>query len=356
MPPSPAPSQHGLTEVLGNANWLAFGFDPASSQLYFVKVDDALLDQSVFVSPQWFASQPSVGYPLTDVFARLATETPGGPQGIVLHTAFCCSTLFARCLQTPGRVRTLRELPLYSGLARAKTMLPAQDQSSWTQLLTVSAQLSHRSFPGEAATLNKPSNVFLGTAGDFLATASTCRGVLLHGDLPDFLVSCLKKIRSGPQPWLDMLSALQPGYDPLANLELARDQVHPMQLAAIVWYTQMRLLQELSKQSAASRLRQLSAASFLTAPRAAINAARAWLTPDLNAPVPDSVFALELNRHAKDPHTAFDADRRKREAALSVHHFESLIQNTLAWSAHVFGRWEDAYTLGIPALEFDAAG
>ena len=141
-----------------------------------------------------------------------ALPTAPASQGLILHTAFCCSTLFAHCLHNPGVTRVLRELPLYSGMPRARAMLLERydGPAIWNQLLEVAAALSHRRFADELATFNKPSNAFLGAAGDFLSTATAYRGVLLHGDLPAFLLSCAKKIDQGRGPWLAMLAGLNP--------------------------------------------------------------------------------------------------------------------------------------------------
>lgn len=347
-----SPPQHDIAGILSDARWLCYGFNPDQAILYFVQVDDDLLEQAVFVSPQWFSTRPAIGFPLAEIAAHTKDLPQAGPKGIILHTAFCCSTLFARCLQTPGHVRVLRELPLYSGLARAKSMLLAKQRGSapWRQLLELSAELSHRSFPGESATLNKPGNVFLGAAGDFLACATDCRGVILHGNLPDFLVSCLKKIESGSRPWLEMLHSLQPDRDTIVRSGLDLARAHPAQFAAVIWHVQMQMIRTLSQQTCAPRLRHISAEAFLAHPRAAVAAARAWMTPDVDAPVPESVFERELHRNAKDPKNAFDSAQRKREAVLSKHQFEALIRDTLTWSEQVFGPWQRAYEMSITPL------
>ncbi len=349
--PDLAPS---LPDVIADARWLSFGFDPSTLTMHFVNVDDALLDQTTFIDAAWIKTRPTVGFPLDQVAQALADSARVGPRAMILHTAFSCSTLFARCLQIPGEIRVIRELPLLSGLAAAASALAynsrVADGQDWQRLLDVAAVLPSRVFPGETATFNKPSNVFLAAAPDFFSRHGDIRAVVIHNDLPGFLVSCLKKVHLGPAPWLGMLRGLQPGLEILRHLDLAPDRAHPLQLAGVVWHLQMRILRILSQQDAGQRLRQLSAATFLEDPRAATQAAKRWMAPTIQSEIPESVFARELSRHAKRPDLAFDADRRSEEASRAGSDSSELLQQGMHWCAQVFGAWEPAYDTGIAAL------
>ncbi len=341
-----------LSDVIADARWLSFGFDPSTLTMHFVNVDDELLDRTTFIDASWIKTRPSVGFPLDRVAEALADSVRVGPRAMILHTAFSCSTLFARCLQIPNEVRVIRELPLFSGLASAASALSYQhrDGEDWRRLLDVAAVLPSRLFPGEAATFNKPSNVFLAAAPDLFSRHGDMRGVVIHNDLPGFLVSCLKKVHLGPAPWLGMLRGLQPGLEILRQLDLAPDRTHPLQLAGVVWHLQMRILRMLSQHEAGQRLRQLSAATFLEDPRAATRAAKRWMAPMMQGEIPEAVFDRELSRHAKRPDLAFDADRRSEEASRAGSDSSELLQQGLHWCAHVFGSWEPAYDTGIAAL------
>ncbi len=356
MPTPSTASDLNLTALMSDAHWLSFGFNPEQNALFFLQADDHLMDASVFINGRWLQERPFATFPLAEVSSvcvamTTATATPA-PQGLVLHTAFCCSTLFARCLQNPGVTRVLRELPLYSGLPRARAMLLERygDLAVWRQLIEVTAALSHRRFAGESATFNKPSNAFLGAASDFLSTATACRGVLLHGDLPAFLLSAAKKIDQGRAPWLAMLAGLNP--DPVqvqrSGIDLA--QAHPMQLAALVWHVQMTMIETLSQDASAPRLRHLDTRTFLDDPHRAIAAAQTWLAPDLAMPVPKDVIDRELQRDAKHRGAGFTQEKRAAEAREVRQRYAPVLNDTRTWSEKTFGPWENAYAFRLQPL------
>lgn len=358
-----------LTALVSDAHWLGFGFNPSQATLFFLYADDDLLENSVFIQSRWLHERPSIAYPLAEVIDVLrsilpkidsshdagisgAPPTAPAPQGLILHTAFCCSTLFARCLQNPGVTRVLRELPLYSGMPRARAMLLERydGPAIWHQLLEAAAALSYRRFAGELATFNKPSNAFLGAAGDFLSTATGCRGVLLHGDLPAFLLSCAKKIGQGRAPWLAMLAGLNPDPVWLHRSGIDPVQAHPMQLAALIWHAQMAMIHDLSGHACAHRLRHLDTETFLQDPYNAIAAAQTWLTPHLTTPMPRDAIDVALQRDSKRRDARFSKETRSIEARAVREHYTSALDDALAWSEKTFGAWEPAYRFDLQPL------
>jgi hypothetical protein len=353
--PSPA-LDLDLTALMSDAHWLSFGFNPDQTALFFLHADDDLLDASVFINGRWLHERPFAAFPLAEASAvsrSVALEVVApAPQGLVLHTAFCCSTLFARCLQNPGVTRVLRELPLYSGLpsARAALLQRYGAPDIWRQLIEVTAAMSHRRFAGESATFNKPSNTFLGAASDFLSTATACRGVLLHGDLPAFLLSCAKKIDQGRAPWLAMLAGLNPDPAWIRRSGIDPAQAHPMQLAALIWHVQMAMIGDLSRDACAQRLRHLDTKAFLDDPHRAIAAAQTWLAPHLTAPVPAPVIDRELQRDAKHRGAGFTREKRRAETRDIRERYTPVLDDALAWGEKTFGPWERAYDFDLQPL------
>lgn len=84
---------------------------------------------------------------------------------MILHPAFACSTLLARCLDQRDGPRVLRELPVLSGLGQARTQV---DERTWRTLLDSVARLTARPFAPGRVCFNKPSNAFLPAAIDSL--------------------------------------------------------------------------------------------------------------------------------------------------------------------------------------------
>lgn len=336
------------SDIIAQPRWLCFGFDPGLRDVHFVHVDDALLESSTFVDPGWALSQPHVRLPLEDVADAIADLPEPLSNGLILHTAFACSTLLARCLQITGRLQVLRELPLFSGLALAREALAATDQlRQWRQLLVVASSMPARPFDAGAATLNKPGNVLLSVATELLTQNPVSKAVVIHTDLPAFLGSCSKKLASGAEPWRAMLRGLQPALHILENAGIDRNDTDPFHWASTIWHLQMQLLHELAASPAASRVRQLSANTFLRAPASVIDDVKAWLAPEVDAPIDQHRLDEVLSRHAKQPGLAFGRERREHERQIVNQHFSTDIGTALRWSEHRFGRWEEAYELGL---------
>ncbi len=346
-----------LDTAIADPYWLCYGCDPAAQRVHFVCVDDAALAGVTFIDTGWIHTRPSVSYPLDDVW-RASSHCAFGPRGLIMHTAFSCSTLLARCLVIEGRLRTLRELPILSGLASAchqmRAMPASSDAANATPsdlLLDVAARLPARTFGTEQATLNKPSNVQLGAARDALQRDAESRAVVIRTGLPDFLASAAKRLKAGAQPWEGMLRALQPDLAVLHTHGAAIDRGHPLQLASTVWHLQAMLLQQIGVESCSSRVRVLDADAFLAAPLDTSNAVKDWLAPNVREAVTEDVVTAALSTHAKQPAVAFDASRREVEKSQVNARFAALIEDALSWSARTFGPWEAAYESGIAPLQ-----
>ncbi|MEO5741434.1 MAG: hypothetical protein ABIS29_12645, partial [Vicinamibacterales bacterium] len=119
MPPS-------LDEVIEQPDWLCFGLDRDRLLLHFARMDEESIEAMVFLGQHKLDSFASVVFPVDEVLEQLPTATHAEGSRFILHTAFCCSTLLARCIDYPGSARTLRELPVFSGLAPLRLKLRAE--------------------------------------------------------------------------------------------------------------------------------------------------------------------------------------------------------------------------------------
>jgi hypothetical protein len=334
-----------IDEVVNNPYWLCIGFDPASAIVHFIKTTPESLEQAVFLEPDKLPSSTRRGFALQEVIATLdRCTTTSHTSGLVIHTAFACSTLLARCLQSPGRLQVLRELPVFSGLARARDWMIENGRSEqWPSLLAVIDRLSMRPFFENGVTFNKPSNTFLAAVADFMAVTPATRAVVIHTDLPDFLVSCLKKLRAGTAPWESMSRALDPN-GRYSNESWTPDaDTTPLQWACAVWHLQMILLTSLSRTASAPRIKQLPAERFLAFPEMTVASARDWLSPGFEGVVDEHYISQQMARHAKQPDATFGPHRRLEEIALANRHFGRELQETISWSDRVFGPWNPAY-------------
>lgn len=342
-----------LDIVVRSPHWLCFGLDQRRMRLHFLEVDEATIEQAAFLDPRHLDASKTVAFPLARVRAALhSTDNAArpAPSRYILHTAFCCSTLLARCMHVPGRTRSLRELPVFSDLARLRLHLGTARSDEWSTVVDVVDRLTTRTF-SDVPAINKPSNVFLATAAEFLAARPDNRALLIHMDLPALLLSCLKK-QAGSGPWQGMYAALDPAGNYAAGHGVDPATATPLQLACLLWHWQMQLLRGLGSAGLASRIRQVDANAFLESPLRTVRDGFQWFGLDaaVDEQACSAVVQEALQRNAKRNEQAFTPEQRRREQALIATHFADAIARTVAWSDALFGTWQAAYPTAIPQL------
>jgi len=335
MPPS-------LAQIIDKADWLCYGLDRDNLLLHFLQVDEQSMDAMVFLGHRGADAPVTVSYPIEQVFDAIRPTEPARTSRFILHTAFCCSTLLARCVDFPGAVRTLRELPVFSGLTPLRNRLRSENERDlWRRIVTVIDRLSSRPFAAGGTTFNKPSNVFLPSSSDFLEINEAARALVIHSDLPAFLISCSKKQSAGTRPWIDMYLALDPALTFAAKRGVDIKTLSAMELACLVWNVQMEILHGLADNS--SRIRQVDSAAFLSAPLETVRRAHDWFGIAVADEERARLVAREMQRHAKQPGLLFDPARREAEKALVETHFGREIYSTIEWNRARFGDWEQVY-------------
>lgn len=323
-----------LDAVVADPHWLCIGYQRDRRELHFAHCDDARLDDAPFLDEPWLDFSARCAFGLEEVTALLPAPDARPPPRLVLHTSFCCSTLMARCLETPGRVRALRELTAFNGLARTRLRLPP-DSTAWPRLVECIGWLSSRAFDADGMTINKPSNVMLGAVPDLLAAHPRASAIAMFSDLPAYLVSCAKKGRGAQAQLLAMHDATDPASRFAARFGLTPAALGPLELGALIWHLHMDLLR------AVDRVRVLDASRFLAEPLAAVQAAQRWLGIDVEADTTRDRVEHEMRRNAKQTDAIYDPTRREQEARLVRQHLQAPIDAALAWAERHFGSWQE---------------
>lgn len=302
---------------LQSPDWLLAGVDAGGARFHFARVTretyrrSAFLDHRIEPRPQEVASATAAE------IDRLPHT--GQPAGYVLHTAFCCSTLLARCLDHPGRTLVLREPLVLSHLAGAR-----RERQPWAgEAARRALRLLDRAYAGERV-LVKPSNFANALAPDLL-TAPGRRIVLLSCGLKAFLVSVLKK-REEAAARLDVfLAAALADGDLDARLEPGDWRGWPLLERAALWWHAQRHALETHRGEQSDRFLALTMERLLSEPREALGAVDAFLALGIGADALDAtVEGGAFTRHAKGGE-AYGADRRAEEQArLEARHADVL--------------------------------
>jgi hypothetical protein len=290
--------------VLDDPAWFLDRLDFQRDIAVLTRTDRKALSDAVFLDER---RPPSAGeqhwLPLSDLRAFQASNAP---PAMIWHTAFCCSTLIASCLDAPGICLSLKEplaLVHLSG-ARRRGLPAADDRLS-------AAVLSHlgREFrPGERVVI-KPSNganALLGgadAAGPTLLLYSTCR---------DFVLSV---IGGGPSQGGGegrrftarslLAERMTMGRPSLRWRAEELCQMTDLQVAALLWHVQVGEFRAVARALGAARVRSLNCDHFLASPAQALGLGSKRTTAIAAGP--------KMTHYAKQSTTRFEASDRRRQ-------------------------------------------
>lgn len=276
----------------------------------------------------------------------------GGRRRInhIFHTAFCCSTLISRCLDIPGRSRSLREPSVVLQLANYKrgNHPLARDRGKFTSLIdTVIACLTLTGDGGEYVAL-KATNAANNIAVEMSACESTGNILLLYSGLQRFLVSVIGK-GEGCRAYVRRLFNLTRGDSPQVSglpLETCM-QMTDLQLAAFVWHMQLDQYLGLLETPARRAIRTLDCDAFLEAPALTLTRLATHFGYDIAPQIfEDIVSGSAFKRYSKNPDRAYNnAVRDELSQDILREHGEE-VQRIIEWSAQI--RAEGPLHLPLP--------
>jgi hypothetical protein len=318
------------SELLRDAAWFPHRLDFERGVAVFTRTNRDALSAQPFLDARWERrGSASATLPL----AVLAdAPAPPTPPGFIWHTAFCCSTLIAACLDWPGVSLSLKEPVALADFAIARHRGdPRADAATLEGLV----RLLGRPFLPGARVLIKPSN-----AANGLAEAVAEMGgpaLLLHSGLRRFLLAVAKggEARRGFVRQLMARWASQPDarFGP-TQVALFSD----LQVAALVWRLQMDELLGAARKLGPQRARFLDCDVFLTDPRATLSMLDAHFGLGLGAErIEETLRGPKLRQHAKTPRETFDADAESRDFADARSALGQELEQLEAWCAELMG-------------------
>ena len=268
----------------------------------------------------------------------------------IFHSAFCCSTLISRCLDIPGRSRSLREPSVLLQLANYKRAGHpfARDRDKFLSLIdTAIVCLTFTGDGGEYVAL-KATNAANNIAGEISACESTGNILLLYSGLERFLVSVIGK-GEGCRAYVRTLFNLIRGDSPQIRdipLETCM-QMTDLQLAAFVWYMQLDQYLGLLGTPARSAIRTLDCDSFLESPAPTLVRLGTHFGYDIAPQVFEGIVSgPAFKRYSKNPDRAYNnAVRDEQSRDILAKHGEE-IRLVIEWSTRI--RAEGPLQLPLP--------
>ena len=191
-----------IDDLIADPTWLPHALALGTGlHMRFVRVDEETLRESAFLDHRMAGGAHSVRdveISLSDLPA-LAHDHEGGGYSVILHTAFCGSTLLARLLDRPGAVSALREPAVLASLADVKRTLIAKGGQNARDLtraiFAFVMRLLVRTPPKGEIVVLKPTNLANGLATEF--ASHTERLLVVHGPEENFLRSVLSRGKAG---------------------------------------------------------------------------------------------------------------------------------------------------------------
>ena len=255
------------------------------------------------------------------------SQRPG--VALLFHTAFCCSTLLARALQSPPRVIALKEPLALSQIASAAL---SQPRSQIQGPLCAALQLLARPWAPGGRCLIKPTNQANNLLPDILRMTSG-KAILLYSSLPEFVVSCCKKLPEADTRVRWMAQHLLKDTHLQHVLGIAwNHHFHFIESCVLTWYAQMERYADALAADSDDRLRSLDMQAMLADPAGVVAAAADWLQLEIDASALQARVLTEFQRNSKHPDRPYDLTRRAEERKQAMTHYADVQDNALAWA------------------------
>jgi hypothetical protein len=307
---------------------------PASDEVAFLHRLDGVTGEQAIALTDRAALRGASFLDGRERFWRALEVSPFTPSGrgrrpacrFVFHVGFCGSTLLARLLDRPGRVLALKEPQCLADIAGQRQQLArGEGVASIGELLDHALGRLGEVAEGGGSVLVKPSNWVNPLLGELCAGGRVERGVFLSMAPRAYLGAVFRGGRARIE-FCTRLAAEVAAVMPRGNALLIEAIGHdddPLgraaRIAALLHRLQETLFARVIADNGWPGEARIEFADLVADPAAAADRARRALGLD---PSEDAGISRELlERHAKNPASAFSSDKRAGEDAMveSVH-------------------------------------
>ena len=325
--------------------WLAHRYDETSDRIRFVDYDREARASGPFLTDQYLPARAFTSLSRDEARAQAPATAP---IHFILHSGFCCSTLLAACFDQPGLASAFSEPMILNDVVgwRNRGAVPAAVGSLLNDALSFLA----RPFPGDQASIVKPSTVVNGLATAILRLRPEARAVLIHAPLRDFLTSIAKKGLDGRLWARDLLLKMRrEGLTrPLGFDDEGLFGQTDLQVAAGCWLGQQVIFAELTT-TFPGRVQTIDSAQFLAQPEAALLGAGELFSLPLSTQQVEAAMTGPLRRNSKD-RSAFSVGDREAEYARAIDAHGEEVRKVEYWTQEVARAAGIALQLPAPLL------
>ena len=331
------------TEIVRSVDWHAHRYDPGGDQYHFIPADRAARARAVFLTGDYLQANETRAISRGVAFG--AARGLERRNCLILHSAFCCSTLVANILEIPGVAMSLKEPVILNDLSgwRRRGASPRDIAERLDQSMAIMAA----SVPEDEALVIKPSNVVNALAPAMLGLRPRARALLLYTPIDTYLASIASKGMWGRlwvrDLWVKLAAdgLCELGFEPSDHMKQT-----DLQIAALGWLAQHRLFGQIARRFP-GQVRTCDSARLLGSPHAALSC----LAEHFDLPLDADAIAggPAFTTHAKSGAQFGKADRSAlHDGARNAHRDE--IAKVGAWAAAVAEANDIAMELPRPLI------
>lgn len=341
-----AKEQNLVERILSNYDWFPNHLDINSGKVEMVNVSREQIATTTFLADP--------GFPPTNIerqvcslssLAQAMTPTSSLPPAYIFHSAFCCSTLLARALDFPGKVRSLKEPKITMDIAdyiRRTGRVPEH--------IKVAKNLLTRVEDAHEKTLIKPTNM----ANNLLLYNTPLLDkspiLFLYGSLRGFLISVLKKGEEGRFMTRRMYTIL--AQDPTRFKDIPTQQLvtlTDLQIASMVWLLQTEIFESKLTSCHDGRMASLHCDIFLAKPAACLSAINRHFSLNLSSDDLVQLASSEvLNRDSKKQGANYNATERQLESEKIEKEYGTTLDRICQWTDSLSLNQKVKHTLSRP--------
>ena len=186
----------------------------------------------------------------------------------VFHNAFCCSTLFSRCLNSYRSALILREpnvlleqasIQRYSGTK----LIPNFDKFFFDSLSIMLSTMLARRYPSNDAVIIKPSDACNNIMGNLLNINTNNKCLLMYSNIERFLTAIFKVPQRAEWIKIRVNELCIDEFKLKGELKVNPQSLNDNQLAALVWVLHMEKFRTLLSEYGSSRIQVLDSEVFM---------------------------------------------------------------------------------------------
>jgi hypothetical protein len=312
--------------------WFPDAIDAQNRAVRLCRTPRSALADTAFLDERWDRSGCEMrSVPLGQL---PQPDAPARPV-FIWHTAFCCSTLLARCLDRPGANLSLKEPAVLMEIANIRRREGPAVSDAWLKAVLPALCQPAR---GEATVTLKPTNTVNNLIGDVARLFPDSHHLFLTSQLRAFLISIAKKGEAGRAFARRLFTIFAMDGHPVARTDPRQlMQMSDLQIAALVWQMQVAAMQQAAAQGQGERFAWLDGDVFVARPAEALAAVDGFFGLELGeAHIAETASGPLFRRDAKDTGQAYGPGRRKKEAERIASQLGPELDAIVDWSYGLF--------------------